>query len=76
MDSNYSKNIFRTIVKRLVTKYALLTPNSNRSNFGSKYAKNAISALIRAEIGKICKNSSNLYFLRIFREKIDPEMSI
>ena len=64
MDSNYSKNIFGIIIKRMVTKYVLLTPNSNISNFGSKYAKNAISALIRAEIGKIWKNSLNLYFLK------------
>ena len=64
MDKYYSKNIFGLFITPVVTKYALLTPNSNRSNFGSKYAKIAISALIRAEIGKICKNSLKLYFLK------------
>ena len=38
-DYNYSINIFGLIIKPVVTKYVLLTPKSNRSNFGSKYAK-------------------------------------
>ena len=38
--------------------------------FGLNRLKNVISTCFKAQIGKICKISSNLYFLRKFSEKM------
>ena len=64
MDWKCSKNIFGVIVNPVETKYELLTRNSNRSIFGSNYAKIAILTHLGAWITKMCKNSSNLYFFK------------